>query len=146
QANGGPLIAVIDTGVNYNHEAIKGNIWTNPGEIPGDGIDNDGNGVIDDVHGFNAAAKTGDPLDDNDHGSHCAGSIAADGNNSKGLYGVSKNANIMGVKFLTATGGGTLASAIDSVLLPFEALFLFAVQLQSIAKSQLKFALQFALD
>ena len=116
QANGGPLIAVIDTGVNYNHEALKNNMWTNPGEIPGNGIDDDGNGVIDDVHGFNAAAKTGDPLDDNDHGSHCAGSIAADGNNSKGLYGVSKNANIMGVKFLTASGGGTLASAIDSVL------------------------------
>lgn len=116
QAEGGPLIAIIDTGINYNHEALQGNIWTNPGEIPGDGIDNDGNGVIDDVHGFNAAAKTGDPLDDNDHGSHCAGSIAANGNNSKGLYGVSQKGNLMGVKFLTASGGGTLAAAIDSVL------------------------------
>ena len=116
QAEGGPLIAIIDTGVNYNHEALQGNIWTNPGEIPGDGIDNDNNGVIDDVHGFNAAADSGDPLDDNDHGSHCAGSIAGNGNNPKGLYGVSQKANIMGVKFLTARGGGTLADAIESVL------------------------------
>lgn len=116
QSEGGPLIAIIDTGINYNHEAIKGNIWTNPGEIPGDGIDNDNNGVVDDIHGFNAAADSGDPLDDNDHGSHCAGSIAADGNNSKGLYGVSQKGNLMGVKFLTARGGGTLADAIESVL------------------------------
>ena len=116
QAEGGPLIAIIDTGINYNHEALQGNIWTNPGEIPGDGIDNDGNGVVDDIHGFNAAADSGDPLDDNDHGSHCAGSIAGNGNNSKGLYGVSQKGNLMGVKFLTARGGGTLADAIESVL------------------------------
>lgn len=116
QAEGGPLIAIIDTGVNYNHEALQGNIWTNPGEIPGDGIDNDGNGVIDDIHGYNAAGKNGDPLDDNDHGSHCAGTIAGNGTNAKGLYGVSQKANIMGVKFLSSSGGGTLADAIDSVL------------------------------
>lgn len=116
QAEGGPLIAVIDTGVNYNHEALKGNMWVNPGEIPGNGIDDDGNGVVDDVYGFNAAAKNGNPLDDNDHGTHCAGSIAGNGDNPKGLYGVSTKGNIMGVKFLTASGGGTLASAIDSVL------------------------------
>ncbi len=116
QAQNGPLIAIIDTGINYNHEALKGNIWTNPGETAGDGIDNDNNGVIDDVHGYNAAAKTGDPLDDQDHGSHCAGTIGANGDNPKGLHGVMSNANLMGVKFLTATGGGTLAGAIDSVL------------------------------
>lgn len=115
-AQGGPLIAVIDTGINYNHEALKGNVWTNPGEIPGNGIDDDGNGVVDDVHGFNAAAKSGDPLDDNDHGSHCSGTIAGNGENSKGLYGVMHNASLMGVKFLTASGGGTLSAAIDSVL------------------------------
>lgn len=114
--HGGPLIAIIDTGINYNHEALKGNIWTNPGEIPGNGIDDDGNGVVDDVHGFNAAAKSGNPLDDNDHGSHCAGTIAGNGDNSKGLYGVMHNASLMGVKFLTASGGGTLSAAIDSVL------------------------------
>jgi subtilisin family serine protease len=114
QAENGPLIAVIDTGINYNHVALQGNIWTNPGEIPGDGIDNDGNGVIDDVHGYNAAAKNGNPLDDNDHGSHCAGTIG--GNGEKGLFGVMHKANLMGVKFLTANGGGTLQGAIDSVL------------------------------
>lgn len=114
QAQNGPLIAVIDTGINYNHVALKSNVWTNPGEIAGDGIDNDNNGVVDDVHGYNAAAKTGDPLDDNDHGSHCAGTIGANG--ESGLYGVMHKANMMGVKFLTASGGGTLQGAIDSVL------------------------------
>jgi subtilisin family serine protease len=116
QAEGGPLIAIIDTGINYNHEALQGNIWTNPGEVAGDGIDNDGNGVIDDVHGYNAAAHTGDPLDDNDHGSHCAGTIGANGENSKGLFGVMHKANLMGVKFLTSSGSGTLQGAIDGVL------------------------------
>ena len=116
QAEGGPLIAIIDTGINYNHEALQGNLWTNPGEIAGNGIDDDNNGVVDDVHGYNAAAKTGDPLDDNDHGSHCAGTIGGNGNNPKGLYGVMHKSNMMGVKFLTARGGGTLQGAIDSVL------------------------------
>lgn len=112
----GPLIAVIDTGINYNHEALKANVWTNPGEIAGNGIDDDNNGVVDDVHGFNAAADNGDPLDDNDHGSHCMGSIAGSGEGSKGLFGVMHNAQVMGVKFLTGNGGGTLADAIESVL------------------------------
>ena len=112
----GPLIAIIDTGINYNHEALKGNLWTNPREIPGNGKDDDGNGVVDDVYGFNAAAKNGNPLDDNDHGSHCAGTIGGNGKNSKGLYGVMHNASMMGIKFLTASGSGTLADAVDSVL------------------------------
>jgi subtilisin family serine protease len=116
QSANGPLIAVIDTGINYNHEALQGNIWTNPGEIPGNGKDDDGNGVVDDVHGYNAAAKSGNPLDDNDHGSHCAGTIGANGKNSKGLYGVMHNANLMGVKFLDRSGGGNLADAVDSLL------------------------------
>jgi subtilisin family serine protease len=112
----GPLIAIIDTGINYNHEALQGNIWTNPGEVAGNGIDDDGNGVIDDLHGFNAAGKNGNPLDDNDHGSHCAGTIGANGSNSQGLYGVMHKASLMGVKFLTSDGSGTLADAVDSLL------------------------------
>ncbi|MCA9791016.1 MAG: S8 family serine peptidase [Candidatus Eremiobacteraeota bacterium] len=112
----GPVIAVIDTGVDYNHQDLAANIWTNPNEIAGDGIDNDGNGVIDDVHGYNATNDSGDPMDDNDHGSHCSGTIAGRGNNGEGVVGVNWNAQVMGVKFLTGSGSGTLADAIKGVM------------------------------
>ncbi|MEW6277907.1 MAG: S8 family serine peptidase [Candidatus Eremiobacterota bacterium] len=114
--DGGPLICVIDTGVNYLHNDLKNNIWTNPGEIPGDGIDNDGNGVVDDVHGYNAITGTGDPMDDHSHGSHVSGTIAAEGNNGLGVVGVNWQARIMGAKFLSAGGSGSTADAIKAVL------------------------------
>ncbi len=114
-ANGGPVIAVIDTGLDYTHNDLKNNSWVNPGEIPGDGIDNDGNGVIDDVHGFNAINDSGDPMDDHGHGSHCSGTIGGEGNNGDGVVGVNWNASIMGVKFLSASGGGTLADAVKAI-------------------------------
>lgn len=98
------LIAVIDTGVDYNHPDLKANMWTNPGEIPGDGIDNDGNGVIDDVHGYNAFADTGNPMDAHSHGTHCAGTIAAKGNNGLGITGVAWDAKIMAVKIFDDSG------------------------------------------
>lgn len=115
QAEGAPIIAVIDTGVDYNHPDLKSNIWVNANEIPGNGIDDDGNGVIDDVHGFNAQTKSGDPMDDDQHGTHCSGTIGAVGNNEIGVVGVNHKANIMGVKFL-GPNGGTLADAIDGLL------------------------------
>lgn len=115
QGQGGPLIAVIDTGIDYNHPDLRGNVWTNPGEIPGDGLDNDGNGVIDDVHGYNAISDTGDPLDDNGHGSHCSGTIGGHGNNGEGVAGVQWDANLMGVKFLNANGGGNLSDAVHGL-------------------------------
>ncbi len=111
QSEGGPLIAVVDTGIDYNHPDLKNNIWTNPGEIPGDGIDNDGNGVIDDVHGYNAYADNGNPLDGHSHGTHCAGTIAAEGNNSQGVVGVNWQATLMPVKIFS-DGGRTSADAI----------------------------------
>ena len=114
-ANGGPLIATIDTGADYNHPDLKNNIWTNPGEIPGDGIDNDGNGVIDDVHGYNALANTGDPMDGHSHGSHVAGTIAADGNNGQGVVGVNWQATIMPIKIFSDSGSTDAAAIIRGI-------------------------------
>ncbi len=116
QREGGPVIAVVDTGINYGHNDLRANVWVNPGEIPGDGIDNDGNGVIDDVHGYNAINGTGDPNDDHSHGSHCMGTVAAEGNNSLGVVGVNWQARVMGAKFLSAQGSGSTADAIKAIL------------------------------
>lgn len=110
------VVAVIDTGINYNHPDLKDNLWTNTAELNGKpGVDDDGNGVVDDIYGYNAAAQTGDPLDDHGHGSHCAGTIGASGNDGKGIVGVAWNVKLMGVKFLTASGGGSLDGAIRAV-------------------------------
>ena len=103
-SDNGPLIAVIDTGVDYTHPDLAANMWTNPGEIPGDGIDNDGNGVIDDVHGYNAFADSGDPMDGHSHGTHCSGTIAGVGNNGVGVTGVMHDANLMAVKIFSDAG------------------------------------------
>lgn len=112
QSNGGPIIAVIDTGVDYNHPDLAANMWTNPGEIAGDGIDNDGNGVIDDVHGYNANGDNGDPMDGQGHGTHCAGTIAAVGNNGVGVVGVNQNANVMAVKIFSDEGSTDAAAIV----------------------------------
>ena len=115
QAAGGTLLAVIDTGIDYNHPDLKDNMWTNPGEIPGDGIDNDGNGVVDDVHGYNAYADNGDPMDGHSHGTHCAGTIAAQGNNGVGVAGVNLDANLMGVKIFSDSGRTSAAAIIRGI-------------------------------
>ena len=106
------VITVIDTGVDYTHPDLAANIWTNPGEIAGNGLDDDNNGYIDDVHGINAITNSGNPMDDNDHGTHCSGTIGALGNNGLGVAGVSWNAKIMACKFLDADGNGTSANAL----------------------------------
>ncbi|HKW01023.1 MAG TPA: S8 family serine peptidase [Vicinamibacterales bacterium] len=114
RGDGSVVIMDIDTGVNYNHEDLAANIWTNPGEIAGNGIDDDGDGYVDDVHGINTiagAARPGDPLDDNGHGTHTAGTIAAVGNNSLGVVGVNWNAKILACKFLNASGNGSDSAA-----------------------------------
>ncbi len=109
------VVAVIDTGLDYNHEDIVGNVWTNPGEIPGNGIDDDNNGYIDDVRGWDFVNGDNDPFDDNDHGTHVSGTIAAVGNNGIGVAGVNWSARIMPLKFLSARGSGTTADAISAL-------------------------------
>lgn len=98
------IVAVIDTGVDYSHPDLKQNMWINPGEIPGNGIDDDNNGWVDDVHGIDAFANDGDPMDEQGHGTHVAGTIAAVDNRA-GVVGVAPNVKIMALRFLGPEGG-----------------------------------------
>jgi len=99
----GVVLAVMDTGADYRHEDLAGNIWNNPGEIAANGIDDDHNGFIDDVHGYDFAStnnggQDSDPMDIDTHGSHVAGTIAAVGNNGIGACGVNWTARVMILK------------------------------------------------
>jgi subtilisin family serine protease len=109
------LVLVVDSGVQYTHPDLAPNMWANPGEVPGDGIDNDRNGYVDDVYGINAITRTGDPLDDNGHGTHCAGIIGARGNNSVGVSGVAWQVKIVAAKFLNQFGSGSTGDAIRAI-------------------------------
>ncbi|MDA8621300.1 S8 family serine peptidase [Psychrosphaera sp.] len=109
------VIGVIDSGVDHTHPDLAANMWVNPGEIAGDGIDNDGNGYVDDVHGINAITGSGDPMDDNGHGTHVAGTIGATGNNGEGVVGVNHEVSIIGCKFLDASGSGSSSDALECV-------------------------------
>lgn len=113
------LVAVIDTGVDYNHPDLQGNMWTNPKECPqgpgkcqADGKDDDGNGYVDDFYGVNTITGSGDPMDDFGHGTHVAGIIGALGNNKTGVVGVNWKVKIAACKFLSASGSGTTTNAI----------------------------------
>jgi subtilisin family serine protease len=110
------MLGVIDTGIDYNHPDLAANAWTNAVEAAGTtGVDDDNNGYIDDIHGYDFVNNDGDPMDDNGHGSHCAGTIGGVGNNGVGVTGVNWNVKIAGIKFLSAGGSGSTAGAIASV-------------------------------
>ena len=110
------LVAVIDSGVDYNHPDLSPNIWTNPYEANGaPGVDDDGNGYIDDLHGINAITNSGDPMDDHGHGTHCSGTIGGVGNNGVGVTGVNWSVRIIGAKFLSASGSGYLFDAVKAI-------------------------------
>jgi subtilisin family serine protease len=106
------IVAVIDTGVDYTHRDIEDNMWLNPGEIPGNGIDDDGNGYIDDIYGYDFRNGDGDPKDDHGHGTHCGGIIAAQGDNGLDIAGLCWDAKVMALKFLGAGGSGNTIDAV----------------------------------
>ncbi len=111
------VVAVIDTGADYNHQDLAGNIWTNPREIPNNGIDDDHDGVVDDVHGanFSGSGARGNPMDDNNHGTHVSGTIGALGNNNLGVVGINWHVKILPIKFLNGAGSGTTGGAIQAI-------------------------------
>lgn len=113
---GGVVVAVIDTGVDYTHPDLAANVWTNAGEIPDNGIDDDNNGYVDDWRGWDFCNHDNDPYDDHSHGTHCAGIIAAAGNNGTGVAGVCWTAKIMPLKFMAASGAGSTSEAVNAIL------------------------------
>ena len=109
------IVGIVDTGARYTHEDLRNNMWRNPNEIPGNGIDDDQNGYIDDIHGINAIHDNGDPSDDAGHGTHVAGILGAVGNNGIGVSGVAWKVQIMPLRFLNRFGEGATSDAIQCI-------------------------------
>ncbi len=107
------VVAVLDTGVDYNHEDLKPNMWTRPASM--EAYQDAQLGSVDDEYGFNAVENASDPMDDNGHGTHCAGIIGAEGENDLGIAGVNWKVRIMPLKFMNAGGSGTTKDAIEAI-------------------------------
>jgi subtilisin family serine protease len=116
QTRGGDVtVAVVDSGLDLGHPDLAPNLWTNPGEIPGNGVDDDGNGFVDDVHGWDFVAGDGDPQDTNGHGTHVAGIIGARGGNGIGVAGVAWRARLMAVRVLGDDATGLATTVADGI-------------------------------
>lgn len=102
----GIVVAVVDTGIDATHADLAANLWTNPGEISGNGIDDDANGFVDDVRGWNFVSNTNSPNDGHSHGTHVSGTVAAVGGNGVGVVGLARSAKIMVLKGLDDDGSG----------------------------------------
>lgn len=118
------LVGVIDTGIDYTHPDLAANMWSNPGETGLDaagkdkstnGVDDDNNGYVDDFRGWDFVNNDNDPMDDNKHGTHCAGTIGAQGNDGVGVVGVNWQVSLVGLKFLSGSGSGTLEGAVQAI-------------------------------
>ena len=108
-------IAVIDSGIDYNHPDLVNNIWSNTGESCTDGIDHDGNGYINDCRGWNFVSDNKTPVDDLGHGTHVAGIIGAAGNNWLGVAGVMWHVKLMPLKVLNSSGSGTTSDVVSAI-------------------------------
>ena len=108
------VVAVLDTGLDYTHPDIDGNVWNNPEETL-DSLDNDSNGYIDDIRGWDFVNDDNDPMDDNTHGTHVSGILGAEGNNTTGISGVCWKIRIMPLKVLDATGSGSISDVLIAI-------------------------------
>ena len=110
------VVAIIDSGIDLTHPDLKNNVWTNPFEIAGDGIDNENNGYVDDIYGWNFANNNNNVQDGYGHGTHVAGIVGAEGNNSLGVAGVNWNVSIMPLKFMDDQGVGNTGGAAQAMM------------------------------
>lgn len=109
-------IAFVDTGADLDHPDLINKIWLNTAEVPANGVDDDGNGYVDDTHGWNFVGNNATPQDDSNHGSHVSGSAAAQTDNALGIAGVSWSATIMPVKALGANATGTFSNTAAAII------------------------------
>ncbi|MBN1256524.1 MAG: S8 family serine peptidase [Planctomycetes bacterium] len=108
-------VAIIDSGIDYTHPDLAANMWTNPGETPGNHRDDDHNGYNDDVYGWNFVNDNNDPMDEHGHGTHCAGIVGSVGNNAIGGAGVNWQVSLVALRFLDANGSGYDSDAIEAI-------------------------------